>query len=234
MPKPLFIACSGRKGGVAKTTSALCLASMFLRKDSRVLMIDLDPQGSASVVLGIQPHASQAAALLRGDDWHPQAVLDEFDILTGGSGLEDLSGGVGQLSIPEMDGLGYDVIIADCPPGSSQIDRPALRAAHVVLVCCEAHRLAVAGAARVLGEITAYSPRPRSAVLLTRLDRRRGLDRTAPEILQGAFPDSPLFPIRQDSALANALNSGMLPGPSGRGWDDYQDVFHWIIEIGMR
>lgn len=229
MQQPLIIACAGRKGGVAKTTSALCLASMFLGSGRRVLLIDLDPQGSASVVLGVPPQSGQSAAMLRGDDWNAQTVLDGLDILSGGSGLEDIAAGFGQLTLPPLDGLPYDVVIADCPPGSSRLDRAALRVAHVVLVCCEAHRLAVAGAARVLGEVATYSPRPRIAVLLTRLDRRRGLDRTAPEILQGAFPDAPLFAIRQDSALANALNSGTLPGSSGRGGEDYQEVFDWLV-----
>ena len=78
------------------------------------------------------------------------------------------------------DGLLVDVVLMDCPPGHAELDRLALQAADVVLAATEAHRLGIAGAARVLDEARALKPRPRCALVLGRVDERRGLDRAAP------------------------------------------------------
>ena len=52
MNKPRWIAVVGRKGGSGKTALALGLAAHYARKGARVLLLDLDPQGSASLALG--------------------------------------------------------------------------------------------------------------------------------------------------------------------------------------
>jgi cellulose biosynthesis protein BcsQ len=118
-------------------------------------------------------------------------------------------------------------VLVDCPPGHADLDRLALQAADVVLACTEAHRLGIAGAARVLDEARAKKPRPRCALVLSRVDERRGLDRAAPDLLAGAFA-VPVLTVRQDSALALALNAGGLPPATGRAAEDLEAVAGWI------
>jgi hypothetical protein len=103
----------------------------------------------------------------------------------------------------------------------------ALRAADVVLAACEPHRLGIAGAARVLDEARSLRPKPRCALVLSRVDDRRGLDRAAPDLLAGAFA-VPVLTVRQDSALAAALNAGGLTPASGRAAADMEAVAAWI------
>ena len=91
----------------------------------------------------------------------------------------------------------------------------------------EPHRLGIAGAARVLDEARAIKPRPRCALVLGRMDERRGLDRAAPDLLAGAFA-VPVLTVRQDSTLAAALNAGGLPPATGRAAADLEAVAAWI------
>jgi chromosome partitioning protein len=231
------IVIAGRKGGTGKTALCLGLAAVFLRMGRRVLVVDLDPQGSASLALGAAADGEHLAAVLNGTAApEPAEVAGGLLLLAGGPALETLAD-----PRPLLDALAKrsgddatfpdwprpDVVLVDCPPGHPTLDRLALAAADAVLVAAEPHRLAIAGAARVLDEAKALRPRPRCAVVLGRLDPRRGLDRAAPELLAGAF-NATVLAIHQDTALAAALNAGGLPPEHGRAADDLRAVAAWL------
>ena len=229
--KPRWLAIVGRKGGSGKTALALGLAAHYARAERRVLLVDLDPQGSASLALGADAEGEHLADVLAGTA-APETVpyvtffnCPPLALLPGGPALEALN-----TPRPLRDvlaGVSADVVLMDCPPGHAALDRLALQAADVVLAATEPHRLGIAGAARVLDEARAVRPRPRRALVLCRVDERRGLDRAAPELLAGAFA-VPVLTVRQDSALAAALNAGGLPPAHGRAADDLAAVADWI------
>ena len=225
-----LIATTGRKGGVGKTTTTLALAAMLHRDGLRVLVLDLDVQGSASVALGAEPAESGSAAVLDGRG----AEVELHDaggvqVLTGGAELEDAPADADLRAVLEP--FGADVVLIDCPPGHPDLDRMAVRHADAVLVCTEAHRMGVAGAARVIRDVQALATVPPTALVVGRVDTRRTLDRTAPELLRGAFAGVRVFTVRQDSALAGALNAGELPRPGGNGWRDIEAVHDWITKV---
>jgi chromosome partitioning protein len=234
---PRWIAIVGRKGGVGKTALTLGLAAYYVRKGARVLVVDLDPQGSASLALGAEATGEHLAAVLAGDA-APEMVpcvtfsgCPPLQLLAGGPELEALTAPRPLRKI--LVGVVVDVVLVDCPPGHAALDRLALQAADVVLAACEPHRLAIAGAARVLDEARAIKPRPRCAVVLGRVDARRGLDTAAPDLLAGAFA-VPVLTVRQDSRLADALNAGKLPTATGRAAADFKAVAGWIDKQGKR
>jgi len=235
-PVPI-VAIAGRKGGTGKTALCLGLAAHYFRADQRrvlverrVLVVDLDPQGSASLALGAEATGENLAAVLNGDATPEPAAIACGLLLAGGPALASVAN-----PRPLREALAelldvVDLVLVDCPPGHPTLDRLAMEAvgrAGAVLVAMEPHRMAIAGAARVLDEARALRPSPRCAGVLGRLDERRGLDRAAPELLAGAFA-AQVFSIRQDTALAAALNAGILPPAHGRAAEDLRAVADWL------
>jgi chromosome partitioning protein len=228
--KPRWLAIVGRKGGSGKTALALSLAAHYARASRRVLLVDLDPQGSASLALGADATGEHLAAVLQGNAAPEMVPFVTFSdcpplgLLPGGPELETVPA-----PRPLRDALGalpVDVVLLDCPPGHAALDCLALQAADVVLAACEPHRLGIAGAARVLDEARSLRPKPRCALVLSRVDDRRALDKAAPDLLAGAFA-VPVLTVRQDTRLAEALNAGRLPPGTGRAAEDVNAVALW-------
>ena len=221
-----WITIAGRKGGVGKSSCALALAAHYHRAGNSVLVVDLDPQGSAGLALGASITGDELRSGLSGEQpLTPHRVTKGLDILPGGPALGLCENPLALRSV--LGGLPHQVIVIDCPPGHAELDRLAIEAADILLACCECHRMAVAGASRVIDEAKAISPAPRCALVLGRFDVRRGLDVAAPELLAGAL-NVPVLMIRQDSVLSQALNAGKMPPAHGRAAEDIAKIAAWI------
>lgn len=226
--KPLVIATTGRKGGVGKTTAALSLGAHYARKGLRVLLVDLDPQGSASLVLQAPDATGEhLREVLQGREAaQPVQTPHAIEVLAGGPALEDCTEPLPLRSI--LQDLSADVVLVDSPPGNAHLDRLAMEAADILLACCEPHRLALAGASRVLDEARNNGNKPRCAVVLGRVDSRRQLDAQAAHLVAGAF-SVPVLVVRQDAGLAVALHACQLPPAHGRAAEDYAKIAAWIL-----
>ena len=233
------IAVAARKGGVGKTSIACGLGSVMASQDKRVLIIDLDPQSNAAYVLGTNPTASGTADLLSGGSPTVLEASPRLYVLPGGP---DLAGHTIQSLDPEdladaVALMDYDVLIFDCPPGVEYLERLGLVAADVVLICTDAHPLAVMGAGRVINELKLRQQKGRRgakrwALALSRIDLRRSMDQALDKQLAVAYPSIDRLIVHQDAALAWA-GAERIPlmqyDPNCKGAKDLQAISDWIL-----
>ena len=148
------LALANLKGGVGKTTTAVNLAAAFARSGLTTLLIDLDPQASASYSLGVgrDQTESSAAEVLSG-----KIEVGEAAVETAVPGLHLLPGSLrlagSELSLvrkQEPEKLlrraiapvrRYDMVVMDSPPGLSILTLNALAAADAFVVPVVPHRL---------------------------------------------------------------------------------------------
>ncbi|MFF4596564.1 ParA family protein [Amycolatopsis sp. CA-161197] len=167
------VAVLSLKGGVGKTTVALGIASAALRRGTRTLVADLDPQGNATTSLDPPYTDATLADVL---ETPARAVLeraiapsvwsDEVDVLVGaeelellnepdsdGRRLENLSRALDELHQNPLREEPYELVVIDCPPSLGRLTKSALVAADSALIVTEPTMYAVAGAQRALEAI---------------------------------------------------------------------------------
>lgn len=192
---PKVIAIANQKGGVGKTTTSVNLAAGLALLKRRILVIDLDPQGSATTWLGINRGNLNKTIydLLIGECSFKQAVvpvkeINNLDIIPA---TMDLSGVdvklVGDLdrdykldNIIKREIKNYDYIFLDCPPSLGLITLNALYAADSVLVPVQCHFLAIDGLTQLFNTIKIIQNNKNKVnkkleiegILLTMLDKR--------------------------------------------------------------
>jgi chromosome partitioning protein len=162
-----ILAVTNQKGGVGKTTTSVNLAASLTETGRRVLLIDLDAQGNATMGSGIDKHDVDKTGyeLLMGHapvrDIIVYAELAGYDLLPGNSDLtaaevELLEKDNGErrlraaLSYIQQD---YDLIVIDCPPSLSMLTVNALAAAHSVLIPIQCEYYALEGLSALLDTI---------------------------------------------------------------------------------
>jgi chromosome partitioning protein len=154
-------AFANQKGGVGKTTVTLGVAAALASQNRSVLLVDLDPQASATKVLGVEAEERHTIAdvLLEPDRFSLSDVLVGtgwgFDLAPAETALASRESR--RVTADEFilrrqlaDVVGYDVALVDCPPSLGLLTLNALTAASRLVVVTEASFLALQGSDELL------------------------------------------------------------------------------------
>ena len=162
------LAIANQKGGVGKTTTCVNLAASLVANGRRVLVVDLDPQGNATVGSGVDKDAVEWSNydLLMGqapvESVRCQALKGGFDLLPGNADLTAAEVAlVGEGEGRErhlLDALApirdqYDHILIDCPPSLNVLTVNAFVAADRVLIPIQCEYYALEGLSALLNTI---------------------------------------------------------------------------------
>lgn len=150
-----------QKGGVGKTTVTLGLASAAARAGHRVLVVDLDPQGSSTWVLGHDPASERpSTADVIGKSRAPMTIVSsqwgpEVDLVPSSPSLQDHDAGSPERlrrALHRVAG-GYDAVLIDCPPSLGNLTMSGLTAADLALIIVEPAALGLRGIGAVADAI---------------------------------------------------------------------------------
>ena len=162
-----ILAVTNQKGGVGKTTTAINLAASLAATKRRVLLMDLDPQGNATMGSGVNKHEIEYGAyeVLMGEVPAAQAVVKVeaagYDLLPGNGDLTAAE--VNLLTTDKRetrlrDALlplraEYDYILIDCPPSLNMLTLNALTAADGVFIPMQCEYYALEGLSALVATV---------------------------------------------------------------------------------
>lgn len=246
-----IFAIMNQKGGSGKTTTTVNLAAALGEKGRKVLVLDMDPQASASLWFGLRDAGKELLQVLTGpgnlsDEIRPTGAPFVY-MVPCSTWLASAERALADVPKPELIlrkklarlANDWDYCIIDCPPMMGVLSISALAAADEVLVPVEAHVLALAGLNQVLATIDVVRDTLNPAlklggILACRVDRRTTHCGEVLEQLQARFPNQMYATIiRENVRLAEAPSFAKpitLYDRTSTGAQDHRDLAAEIIK----
>ena len=203
-----IIAITNQKGGVGKTTTSVNLAAGLAQSGKRVLLVDLDPQGNATMGSGVDKRSLTASVyqvllgLSTADTVRVRPEAGDYDLLPAN---RDLAGAEVELVALEHRetrlksalatlAVQYDFILLDCPPSLNLLTVNALVAADAVIIPMQCEYYALEGLSDLVNTIrkVRQNLNPRleiEGLLRTMFDARNTLAQQVSAQLQQHFGD---------------------------------------------
>jgi|TARA_B110000902_G_scaffold266241_2_gene353231 chromosome partitioning protein len=247
-----ILAIANQKGGVGKTTTTVNLAACLSDLEQRVLLVDLDPQGNATMGSGLEKNDlpnSVYEVLAQGASAKKciqRSGVAGFDLLPANG---DLTAAEVELlnsdrreqrlheALAEVTG-NYDFILIDCPPSLNMLTLNALVAANGIIITMQCEYYALEGLSALLNTVgkvaSSINPNLRvEGILRTMYDPRNSLTRDVSSQLLTHFGDKVYRTvIPRNVRLAEAPSHG-LPivryDRSSRGSAAYQALAQEIM-----
>jgi chromosome partitioning protein len=243
---------SNQRGGVGKTTTAINFARYLADQGKRVLLIDIDPQGSVEQVLGLRAHHHLAHFIAHRfalseciEKYTPEihVLCSSRDTLQAEAAL--MGAQARELVLHHLlksEEHNYDAVLIDSAPSISILQSCAMFYTQNVLVPTDMDSLSVTGAMATITAASQLNDFLRTEVrivgiLPTQVDRRLQMAQSTLatlETIRERF-DIPVLPeIRIDTTVGKAIRARKLLADydaSSRAFKDYQAAFGRLVEV---
>lgn len=247
-----IFAITNQKGGSGKTTTAVNLAAALGEKKRRILVIDLDPQASASQWLGINEAGKGLLEIFTNNAHLPELIQATqtvgVDLVPASSWLvgaeKALAGEVGAETIlrRHLQALPENIwhyVLIDCPPSLGILTVNAMTAVREIIVPVEAHVMALNGLAQLLKTVDVAKERLNpelkiTGILACRVDARTRHALEVVEQLRARFGKTVYSVVIRENVRLAESPSFKQPitqyDPRSYGAEDYRALAKAVIK----